>query len=103
MAHRQPDEIAKSRKGGAMAVEHPLLAARGINAIYVKSIDGPDFKGGVMTAKIACLQYTPPPKSSLKKTAKVTLDIPKGVMSATPVPLPALPKFPSLGAKKALF
>lgn len=67
--HTQADRIAasvrsKSKQIPALAVHHPLLASRGITAMYVKDIDGPHYEKGRFRVAIACIEYAPPPKAA---------------------------------------
>lgn len=88
LAHRQPDEIAKSSSAAALAVHHPLLAARGITSMYVVDITGPEWAGQRSTVTLDCIQFVAE-KARKKNVAK------KVSVSAVPTefdPLKAPPK-----------
>jgi hypothetical protein len=95
LAHSQPDEIAKAPgRAPALTIAHPLLARRGISAVYVDDIEGPeDQGGGVCTASISCIQWTPAPKKTAKpkiSTLKVA-DVPTAFNPPKPPPKVPLP------------
>jgi hypothetical protein len=88
--------MARTQKGGAFQVYHPLLAPIGITQMVVESVDGPEFDGNLMSAVLGCVQWAKPAKKTVTATSKAaSLNVPIPGTAYNPPAEPARPASPA--------
>lgn len=62
---------AKDAKFTAIDIDHPSLTLLGIHSVVIQHVDGlqPSSVKGVWETKISCIEYIPPSKKNVTKTA----------------------------------